>query len=366
MKFQCKKADIITSIQQVQNIVGQRTTLQILSNLLIEAKSDHTLTFTATDLEIGIVSSSIVEVSEEGRTTIPAKKLFDIVRNLPEEIISFETDEDQVLRIQCGKSFYRVFGLAADEYPALPDFADSPSWEFDQSILRTIIRNTNFAISRDESRYVLNGIYLVFNSSEIIGVATDGRRLSLSKRSGMNFKDTKLDFIIPAKTVNELIKLLTDEGSIKIHHKGNQVSFIMGKTTLVTKLIEGNFPEYQAVIPADCKEKVVFNNKDFTAAIQRVSILTSDKTNSIKFVFRDNKCIITANSPNIGEAREEIDVQYKGQELQIAFNPLFLLDILRCLEEEDVTFELNNSLTPGLIRHGVEFLSVIMPMRLTE
>jgi DNA polymerase III subunit beta len=366
MKFQCKKNDIIASIQQVQNIVGQRTTLQILSNLLIEAKSDNTVTFTATDLEMGIISSAIVEVEKEGKTTVPAKKIFDIVRNLPEETIQFETDEDQVMRIQCGRSFYRVFGLSSDEYPSLPDFTDSPSWEFAQSILHNIIRYTGFAISRDESRYVLNGIYLVFNASEIIGVATDGRRLAFSKYTGMNFKDTKLDFIIPAKTVNELVKLLNNEGQIQIHHKGNQVCFKMGKTTLITKLIEGNFPEYHAVIPSNCKEKVLFNNHDFLAAVQRVSILTSDKTNSIKFVFKDNKCTITSNSPSIGEAREEIEVEYTGPELQIAFNPLFLLDILKCMETEKVTLELNNSLTPGVIRQGSEFLAVIMPMRLTE
>ena len=365
MKFQCTKSDILSGIQQAQNIVGQRTTLMILSNLLVEAKGSE-LIFTATDLEIGLLSTCKVDVLEEGKTTLPAKKFFDIVRNLPDKPISIEIDENNVANIKCDKSSYKVYGLPADDFPQLPDFSDADSFEFNQSILKKIIHQTSYSISRDESRYVLNGIYMIFNSTEIMGVSTDGRRLSLSKHGGMSFKDMKIDFIIPSKTVNELMKILSDDGVVKVYPKGNQVCFDMGQTTLITKLIEGNFPEYQAVIPEKSLYKVIFTKDDFSLAIHRVALFTSEKYNSIKLAFSGTRCVISANSPNVGEARDEIEVEYKGPDLQIAFNPAYLQDILKCLQGNQVTLEVTDSLKPGVVRENNEFLAVIMPMRLTE
>lgn len=363
MKFECLKSDILPNIQQAQNIVGQRTTLQILSNLLLETRREE-LQITSTDLEIGLFSTSKVEVEREGKTTVPARKFFDIIRNLPDDTIHVETDEKNTTHVSCGKSSYRIFGLPADDYPSLPEFDEVDSWEFSQSILKKIIRQTSYSISRDESRYVLNGIYVIFNSSEITAVATDGRRLSLSSHSGMSFRDSKVDFILPSKTVIELSKLLGDEGDLKVSPKGNQVCFQIGSTTLITKLIEGNFPEYQAVIPDSSQHRVVFEKEPFSAALNRMAILTSEKSNSIKLQFSGNACIISANSPNVGDAREEIEVEYEGPELPIAFNPHYLMDILKCLDTERVTMELTDSLKPGVIKQGTEFLAVIMPMRL--
>ncbi len=365
MKFQCSKSDILSNLQQAQNIVGQRTTLAILSNVLMETKGNE-LTFTSTDLEIGLISSCKVDVLEEGKTTIPARKLFDIIRNLPDQTISMEVDSNNVAQIKCGKSSYKIYGISAEDFPHLPDFSQEHNFEFNQSLLKKLIRQTSFSISRDESRYVLNGIYMVFNASEILGVSTDGRRLSLSRHTGMNFKDMKIDFIIPSKTVSELQKILSDEGLVRVYPKGNQVCFQMGTTTLITKLIEGNFPEYQAVIPENSTQKVIFNKEEFASAIHRVALFTSEKYNSIKLVFSNNRCVISANSPNVGEAREEIEVEFAGAEMPIAFNPNYLLDILKCLDTVSVTMELTDSLKPGVVREGTEFLSVIMPMRLTE
>lgn len=363
MKFQCVKSDILLNIQQAQNIVGQKATLQILSNLLIEAK-DGRLTFTATDLEIGLFSYSKVEILREGRTTVPAKKFFDIVRSLPDGNIEIETDDNHETHIKCGKASSRIFGINPDDYPQLPDFSKAEAWEVNQSVLKKIIKQTNYAISRDESRYVLNGIYLILNSNEIIGVATDGRRLSLSKHSSVNLKGSKIDFILPSKSVNELSKLLSDEGTLKIYSKSNQVSFEVGSFNLITKLIEGNFPEYSAVIPENSTCTAEINKESFIAALNRASILTSEKSNSIKLIFHDNVCKISANTPNVGDAEEEIDAKFEASELQIAFNPHYLIDILKCIEGDTVILELTNSLKPGVIKQGSEFLAVIMPMRL--
>jgi len=364
MKFQCTKADILTTVQQAQNIVGQKTTLQILSNLLIEAKGDE-LIITSTDLEIGLHSQCKVDVEQEGRTTVPARKFFDIIRSMSDKPITIETDDEDITTVSSGKSSkFRLLGLPAEDFPKLPDFSGEDFWEFKQSILKTIIKHTNHAISRDESRYVLNGIYTVLNSKEITAVTTDGRRLAKSYHSGMNFKDCKIDFILPTKAVTELTKLIDDEGQLKVYPKGNQVCFEIGNTTLITKLIEGNFPEYQAVIPESLEQKIILNKDKFIETLSRVAILTSDKTNSIKLVFNDNLCTITSNSPNVGDAREEIEVEYNGPELPIAFNPYYLIDILKCLESDTATIELTNALKPGVIKEGDTFLAVIMPMRL--
>ncbi|EKD26998.1 MAG: DNA polymerase III subunit beta [uncultured bacterium] len=363
MKFQCSKSDILANIQQAQNIVGQKTTLQILSNLLIVA-SNNEVSFTSTDLEIGLYSTCKVDVIAEGKTTVPAKKFFDIIRTLPDKQIDIETDENNTTHVKCGKSSYSIYGLPAEDFPQLPSFADVDHWEFSQSILKRIIKQTNYSISKDESRYVLNGIYIVLNASEIIGVATDGRRLAFAKQTGMSFRDSKIDFILPSKTINELSKLLNDEGNLKVYHKGNQVCFNIGSTTLITKLIEGNFPEYQAVIPDNTLYKAIFDNDEFSAALNRMSILTTDKTNSIKLLFKENTCTISANSPSIGEAFEDMEIEYAGPELPIAFNPHYLIEILKCIDSKKVTIELINSLKPGLIKHDDKFLAVIMPMRL--
>jgi DNA polymerase-3 subunit beta len=369
MKIQCSKADILPHIQQVQSIVEQKTTLHILSNVHLQAK-DNRLIFSATDLELGIRSSCIVEMHTPGATTIPARKLFEIIRNLPDKPIHIEVEND-VMKIQCERSSYRVFGLPASNFPELPDFSEAPVWEFSQKLLKDMIRHTSFAISRDESRYVLNGIYMVFTPHEILGVATDGRRLSTSKHDGSKYdgirlKEMKVDFIIPSKTVNELTKLLSEEGSMKIFHKTNQVCFEMGSTTLITKLIEGNFPDFSSVIPKSSTEAVIFDHKNFSEAISRIAILISEKSTSIKLAFTPGKCEITINSPNVGDGREELEVEYKGKEFAIAFNPYYLLDILKCVKTETVTLELSNATSPGVVRQGSEFLSVIMPMRLTD
>lgn len=365
MKFQCKKADILTSLQQAQNIVGPRTTLMILSNLLMETKGSD-LILTSTDLEIGLICSCKVDVIEEGKTTLPAKKFFDIIKNLQDQIISVEVDQTNVAQIKCGKSSYKVYGLPAEDFPRLPDFTDISCFEFNQSILKKIIRESSFAISRDESRYVLNGIYMVLNATEIMSVATDGRRLASSRKTGLNFKDMKVDFILPSKTINELIKIVTDEGTVKLYPKGNQVCFDLGNMTLISKLIEGNFPEYQAVIPESSKYKAIFKKEELAQAIHRVSLFTSEKQNSIKFVFSTSKCLISANSPNVGEAKDEIDVEFDGPDVPVAFNPVYLLDIIKCLETDTLTIELTDSLKPGVVKQGNEFLAVIMPMRLTD
>lgn len=365
MKFQCKKADILHPLQEAQSIVQPRTALQILSNVLIEA-TDQQIYMTTTDYDLTLLSRSTVDVETPGKTTIPAKKLFDIIKSLPDDTLEIEVDEQHLVKISCKKSLYRIYGLPPSDFPKLSDFGGATILEFPQKLLKDMIRSTSFAISRDDSRYVLNGICFKFQANTLTVVATDGRRLALYKDTEGSYGDEPIEFIIPTKAISELQKLMTEEGNVKLEYKNNQVRFNMGLFQFTTKLVDGRFPEYDAVIPKSTKQAIKLNRDEFTQAISRVSILTSEKSNSVRIQFDAGKATITANTPNVGEAKEELDIDFNGESLVIAFNPAYLLDVLKALDKKEVILETNGAQSPGVFRNGTQFLSVIMPMRVAE
>ncbi len=233
-----------------------------------------------------------------------------------------------------------------------------------------MLKKTSFAISTDESRYVLNGIFISFKDHKMTMVATDGRRLALVDEEADVTDSSQGDFIIPAKTVNELNRLLQDKGDLEIRYTENQASFALKDEKgpgilVVSKLIEGNYPNYRQVIPAETKERVPLQREEFLHALRRAEIMTSDKANSVKLNFGQNKLEITANSPEVGEAKETLAVNYKGQNVAIAFNPKYLIDPLTALVNDEVFFEMIDELSPGVLKINGPFLYVVMPMRLS-
>lgn len=365
MKFTVSKESFLEGLQRVQNVVSTRTTLPILSNVLVEANAGG-LRLTTTDLDVGVQGSIEAEVEREGATTLPARRLFSIIRELPSSEIDVEVDSKNSASIRSGASFFKILGLPREEFPALPAFQDAKLFSMPQKDFRDGVRKTHYSISTDETRYVLNGIFCSFKDNKLVMVATDGRRLSMVDYELEFPKSQEVDIIVPTKAVAELQRLLKDDGDVKMSVSENQIAFDLGGTLLVSKLVDGNYPNFRQVIPAETKERVILERELFLQAVHRVSLLSSDKSNSVKLVFGKNNIDIMANSPEIGEAKESMAAQYKGREFSIAFNPEFLMAPLRNLIEDEVFLDLSDEMSPGVVRVAGSFLYVLMPMRVTQ
>jgi DNA polymerase III subunit beta len=281
-----------------------------------------------------------------------------------------EVDDKNVCSIRSGASFYKINGLSADEFPPMPKFKEDKKVELPQEKVRGMMKKTSFAISTDESRYVLNGIFISLKDHKMTMVATDGRRLAMVDEEVDVSEKSQGEFIAPAKAVNELNRLLQDKGNVEVRYTDNQASFTLkdeknGSVLIVTKLIEGNYPNYRQVIPNEVKERISLGREEFLHALRRAEIMTSDKSNSVKLTFGKNNLAITANSPEVGEARESIAINYKGKEMAIAFNPKYMIDPLNALANDEVFIELIDELSPGVLKINGPFLYVVMPMRLS-
>ncbi len=369
MNLTISKEQIIHGLQAVQNVVSTRTTLPILSNVLLEAEGNR-LKLTATDLDVTVSCAVEAQVKKGGATTVPVKKLFGIIRELNNGDIELEVDEKNNCSIRSGASFYKVNGLAAEEYPPMPKFKDEKKVALKQETVKSMMKKTSFAISTDESRYVLNGIFMSLKDHKLTMVATDGRRLALVDEEVDVTEQSQGEFIVPAKAVNELNRLLQGTGEIEIRYSENQAAFNLKddkgfSILIISKLIEGNYPNYRQVIPGEAKERVSLVREEFLHALRRAEIMTSEKSNSVKLTFTKNNLAITANSPEVGEARESIAVNYKGKDMAIAFNPKYMIDPLGALSEDEVFFELIDELSPGVLKINAPFLYVVMPMRLS-
>jgi DNA polymerase-3 subunit beta len=368
MNLTISKDQIIAGLQAVQNVVSTRTTLPILSNVLLRGEGNH-LEIIATDLDVTVSCKVDAKITKPGATTLPVKKLFGIVRELNGEI-EIETDDKNIASVRSGSSFFKIHGLAADEFPPLPHFKDDKKVLLSQETIRGMLKKTAFAVSTDESRYVLNGIFISLKEGKMTFVATDGRRLALVDEEVELAENVVGEFIVPAKAVNELTRLLQDKGSVEIKFGENQASVALQNENgfsvlLITKLIEGNYPNYRQVIPGEAKERITLAREELQQALRRAEIMTSEKANSVKLAFGKNALTITANSPEVGEAREVIAINYKGKEFAIAFNPRYLIDPLAALTEDEVYLELIDELSPGVVKINGPFLYVVMPMRLS-
>jgi DNA polymerase III subunit beta len=364
MKFSVSKDKLLEGLQTVQNVVSSRTTLPILSNVLIRAE-EGVLRLTTNDLDVGMSCGIEAQVEKGGGTTLPVRRLSSIVKELPSADVLVEVDGKNVATLRCGQILFKMNGLAEEEFPALPKLNDAKVFTLKQKDLKDGLRKTAYAISTDETRYVLNGILFTFKENKLTMVATDGRRLALVDLEVEFPRSLEVDIIVPAKCISELQRLVTEEGELKMTVGENQVAFEVNGKLLVSKLIEGNYPNYRQVIPAEPKERVTIERGLLFDAVRRVSLLSSDKSNSVKLNFTKNNLEITANTPEIGEAHEDMAINYKGKDLSIAFNPAFLQDPLRNLVEEEVHLELIDEMSPGVIKVALPFLYVLMPMRIS-
>jgi len=364
MKFRVGKAALFEGLHIVQNVVGVRTTLPILSNVLINAEESG-LALTTTDLDVSVRCRVEAEVERTGSTTLPVRRLSSIVRELPDASVELDADDKDVASVKCGSSFFKIIGLSEEEFPPLPEAAGEQNYALDQGVFREMLRKTSYASSDDETRYVLNGVLLSFKASKLTMVATDGRRLALVENEVEFPKESEAEMILPTKAVNELAHTLGDEGDLRIRAGQNQIVFEYNDVVLASKLVEGTYPNYRQVIPSQCEERVTIDRDSLLTALRRVSLLTTDKSNATKLTFGDNRVVLSANTPDVGEARESVPIKYTGKEISVAFNPEYMMDPLKNLTSDEIYVELTDELSPGVIKCEIPFLYVLMPMRVS-
>lgn len=368
MKFTIDKVNFLKVLQRIQGIVEKRNTMPILANVLIEA-SGGKINISATDLEVFIKDSSPANVSEEGSVTVNARKIFEIVKELPDNSIDVSKGKEEKVTVKAGKAKFNIMGLPSKEFPVFPSIDESRLKEIDRDSLREMIDKTSFAVSTDETRYNINGFLLEKEDSQIRMVATDGHRLAFIEKKDLGGipASEKEGVLLPRKGVIEMRKLLDEkEGGFFLGLTEKSAVMKKDDTVISVRLLEGEFPDYKKVIPKDNDKEVLVDRYGLLHSLKRVSILSSDKIKGVKFSFSNSALTVSSSSPDIGEATEEIDIEYGGEDIEIAFNARYFTDMLEAVGEDKVKIKLKDSLSPGFIRPdgNEEYTYIIMPMRL--
>jgi len=365
VELKVNREELGKALETVSSVVSSRPTLPILGNVLIDVNKKE-MVLTATDLEVGIVLKLTAQVKREGKLTIPAKKLLDVVWEMPSEEIEAESDSASRLLLRAGAVEIKLLGLPPDEFPQLPEVKHEAEITVSGKDLTRMIRKTIYAVSADETRHVLNGAYIVWEKGELKMVTTDGRRL-VYIRQPLKGIGGKGEAIVPTKALQELSKLIAqrEEGVTVVLGEG-YAKFSVGNAQLTTRLVDGNFPDYEQVIPKSQDKRVTVETEAFLAATKRASLIAADRSSSVRIDVKKGALTLSAASHELGEAREDVPVTYDGESLSVAYNARFLMDGLKNMDAKEVLLELSTALAPGVIRPvGDEnYLCVVMPIRL--
>jgi DNA polymerase-3 subunit beta len=363
MKLRIAKDILLNGIQTVQNIITTKAALPILSNILIETQQEG-LRLTATDLDVGITCVIPVEVQEAGAITVPAKRFSDIIKELPADSINITTKKNNLVIIETQVCQFKIMGLAREEFPKLPEFKDREAIKLEQAGLKQMLSLTSFAASFDETRYILNGILFKLNKNTLTLVATDGKRLAIIEKKLNREADRDISIIVPIKTVHELNRNLKDEGELSLILGNSQALFDFGNVIIISRLIEGEFPDYRQVVPPPSDNKMKISRDQFLLAVRRAALLSTPDYQAVKLEVFRNKLVVSKSTPDIGESREEAPVEYQGKELVIGFNPNYLIDVLKNLAQDTIELELTDTEKPGVIRTD-GYIYIVLPMRLS-
>jgi DNA polymerase III subunit beta len=370
MEFSVSKSALLNELSTTQGVVERKTTIPILSNLLIEAKGNG-LNITATDLELSIRTSCAAKVKKEGAGTIPAKKLLELVRLLPEGEIKIRLLENHWVEIVSDKKKYKLVGMAKENFPALPSMPHAMV-KISAPVIESLIAKTKFAISMEESRYTLNGGLLILKPDTLTMVATDGHRLALAetdqKLAGLN---GEMRVLVPKKAMDEVEKLAAAAGpdaQIDFAKDESNLFFQVGHRLLISRILTGQFPNYEAVLPRENNKNVVLERAELTDAVRRVSQLADQRSHAVKLSVSKEGVEISASSPEYGEAKESIDKDYKGEPIAIGFNSAYMLDFLSAAADGPVSIELKDEQSAGQMRpladESYRYRYIIMPMRI--
>jgi DNA polymerase-3 subunit beta len=374
MKLSISKGELLRGLTRIQAIVEKRNSMPILANVLIQAtgsKKEGALELAATDLEVGIQGSHPAKVEQEGGLTVSAKKLFEIVRELPEETVHLEATPNSYLTLRCARAEFTLAGTAAEEYPSLPSFAPEQTVPVQAAVLSDMIERTMYAASVDETRYNLNGVYLevLEETGKIRMVATDGHRLASADRTlSADSSGLASGVIIPRKGLAELKRLVDEDDAdeIELAFEGNSGLAKKGRVTLVMRLIEGEFPNYSQVIPKSVERQLTLPTESLVQALRRVVLLSSERSRTVKMDITAGCLAVSSSNPDLGDAREELDIDYAGEPLSVGFNARYLLDAFSALHSKEVCIGFQDDLSPARLvpTDDEDTLAVVMPMRI--
>lgn len=368
MDFVVRKGDLLRELQYVQGVVEKKTTVPILSNILLETTGNR-LAVTATDLDVTIRCSCAAVVKVSGALTLSARKLFDIVRLLPDAEIHFKLSGQEWIHITCERARFKIASLSKDNFPDIPEVGGDRV-QLSSADLRYMIARTIFAITQEESRFALNGAQMLLRPGRITFVTTDGHRLALiSRDTEIPGLESETKNLVPRKTLVELGKLAADADSNLEFGKGeNHLFFKVGERLLISRVLTGQFPNFEMVIPRDNDKTVTLSTLDFSDALRRVAIMADEQSKAVRFNVSEGQLDISSNSADYGEAKETVPAKYQGDSMSICFNALYLLDFLAGLESEEVELDLRDEETQGLLRPSAEsdydYQYVVMPMKL--
>ncbi len=370
LAFSVNREEFLQGLSRVQNIVERKNTVPILSNVLIDGTGEK-LKLQATDMEVGLSGFMNAATKSEGAVTVSARKLFEIIKELPAESeITVQVNEDNTSQITCGTSNFELKGLPAQDFPSLPGYDQANLFSLDATVFKEMIKKTIYAASTDETRYNLTGI--LFSMEEESGqsrvrmVATDGHRLAMVVRKADGKIRPGESVVIPRKSLNEVKRLLDEgDGTIDLDFGKQHGIFKKDSVVLTTRLIDMSFPSYQQVIPQGEMSEAVISRASLVAAIRRVSLLSSERSRAVRFAFSEGELTVHTTNPDLGAATESVQIQYGGEEVEITFNAKYMLDTLGTMDSEEISLGLSDELSPCLItqKSDPDYIAVIMPMR---
>jgi len=374
MKIRIARDELLTGLQRVQGIVEKRNTMPVLSNILLETKQDG-VELVATDLEIGVRGHYKADVQQAGSVSLSARKLYELLKEVADGEITLATQENNWVQIQAGRSQFKIVGMAASEFPALPTIEREGRVAIPGSGLSSLIRKTLFAVGDNDARYILNGLLITLHSSEkkvtLKLVGTDGHRLAVAESDLTQSAGTDLPkeikAIIPRKAAQEIRRLLEEEeGEPLLGFTKNLVTFQKSGLFLTSRVMEGTYPNYQQVIPKESAKKASIERTALESALRRVAVLSKDKTNAVKVILENGSITLHTSSPDVGEATEDLPAQYRGESLTTGFNARYLLDALAVMDGDSVNLEISSPLSPCVLRSEGDpgFLCVVMPMKI--
>ena len=364
MKFRILRSAFIEGLKSVQNIVAGKGSLPILQNVLIDA-GENEITMTTTDLDISIKAVCKCTVEEGGKTTLPVKLLFTAMTKVAEGEVEISVDQKEHASISAGNARFRLVGMPESEFPKLPNDSNSYEYKLPQQTFGEMLRKVSYAASQDDTRRTLKGVLLSFKNSKLTMVATDGRRLALVENEIEFPKDAEKDIVLPSKAVCELQRSMTGEGDISLIVQKSQICFTFGEVTIYSKLMDDAYPNYRQVIPKDTAEHIEIDRQLLLDALDRASVMTMDEAHSTKLIFEKGKLTVTSAASDLGEARDIVPIKYAGEKIEIMFNPSYVMDPLRAIDDDEVTINLNDGHSPAVIKCSIPFLYVLMPLRIS-
>ena len=369
MRFTITRQNLHNGLAAVSASIPSKTTLPVLSNILFATDGDG-VWMSGTDLDVAVRVRVPAEVSEPGSLTAPGRKLQEITRELPDQPVEVSTRNDQI-ELRCGRSNFKLNGLPADEFPALPSVSFDEGWTVKGGDLHRLIHHTAFAVSTEESRPILNGVLWELRSGQMRMVATNGHRLARMTVPAGSSTATSTDFIVPPAALQQVQRLFRDEDNLCVSRSGNHLGFRSGGTEVYTRLIEGAYPNYEQVIPKDNDKNAIVEKRALESAVRRMAVVASDQTHRIRMSFEDGRVQLNVLTPDLGEGHDELELQYTGEGIEIGFNANYLLEVLRYMPTDEVklTFkapERAATLEPVGHEESIDYLCLVMPLRLLD